>query len=296
MRQLARTHPVALFYLLACIIAWAGWAPLVVESRGLLPFHSPLLQVLLILPAAAPALAAAIVWRLVPSKPTRENVLRSFLRYRVRPVWYALAVMLPAILLLSSRLIEFIVHTPSAPSLPKGNADDVARTLVLSVLANPWEEVGWRAFALPHLQASYGPIIASLLIGDLSGFWHVPMFYLVGNPMSAYPYWPWFTACVGTAMIATWLFNGTGRSLLLASIFHVALNVWSVQIGIRSFYPYAIVTGFFATILGVQMIVQRRRRMFKGSHPPVGDSNAEQQVAADREPAWLLSSTSRRRR
>jgi uncharacterized protein len=122
---------------------------------------------------------------------------------------------------------------------------------IMSLLANPWEEVGWRGFALPRLQTLYNPFIASLLIGCLSGLWHLPIFYWRESPMSAYPFLPWFIATICISFIATWLFNNTKGSLLIVSIFHVLLNTLSVIIGIGSFYVYAIVSVVFIIFLFV---------------------------------------------
>jgi hypothetical protein len=40
---------------------WFGWLPMVAGSQGITPFKPPLFQVLLLLPAVAPAVAAVIV-------------------------------------------------------------------------------------------------------------------------------------------------------------------------------------------------------------------------------------------
>jgi membrane protease YdiL (CAAX protease family) len=41
------------------------------------------------------------------------------------------------------------------------------------------EEPGWRGFALPKLQRKYSSIIASIIIGIIWGFWHLPL-YITG--------------------------------------------------------------------------------------------------------------------
>lgn len=47
-----------------------------------------------------------------------------------------------------------------------------------ALLAGPlFEEPGWRGFALPRLEASFGPVRASLLLALLWTGWHLPLFF-----------------------------------------------------------------------------------------------------------------------
>ena len=97
-------------------------------------------------------------------------------------------------------------------------------SLVIALLSNPWEEVGWRGFALPRLQSRYNALIATLIVGLLWGLWHLPLFWWVENPMSAYPFMPWLISVVAEAVIYTCLYNGSGGSLLIVSLYHIASN------------------------------------------------------------------------
>lgn len=249
MKRSASSHSVVLFYVLAFLFSWAGWAPLVLSSHGYLLQPVPYLKALLVLPAAGPALAALIAGRMTRGKEERRNLLRALFQYRVNPVWYVLAAAVPAALLVSTRLIESFATAGGRPQLPQGTASEVLTIFVLSLLANPWEEIGWRGFALPRLQTLFNPFVASLLIGSLSGLWHLPIFYWRESPMSAYPFWPWFVATVCTSFIATWLFNNSAGSLLTVSIFHILLNTLSVLVGINSFRAYAAVSVAFVILL-----------------------------------------------
>ena len=45
------------------------------------------------------------------------------------------------------------------------------------------EELGWRGFALPRLQAAYGAFAASFIIGVVWAIWHFPLYLIDGASM-----------------------------------------------------------------------------------------------------------------
>jgi len=87
------------------------------------------------------------------------------------------------------------------------------------------EESGWRGFALPRLQARYRVIVASLIVGYLWSFLHLPYDIGEGVPTS----WIlknrlFWTPLFGILM--TWLYNRTNGSLLAPALFHPAMNTF----------------------------------------------------------------------
>jgi membrane protease YdiL (CAAX protease family) len=87
------------------------------------------------------------------------------------------------------------------------------------------EEIGWRGFALPHLQAVRSALGASVVLGLVWGVWHLPLFLLGADirPVSLFPAWVLLT--VAASVIYTWMYNGTGGSLLIVVLFHAASNL-----------------------------------------------------------------------
>jgi membrane protease YdiL (CAAX protease family) len=89
------------------------------------------------------------------------------------------------------------------------------------------EEIGWRGYALPRLQAAHGALVASLVIGVVSAFWHVPKFLTAGSAQD-YPPWLFLVDSVAKAVLLTWVFNSTRGSLLMVTLFHASMNTASV--------------------------------------------------------------------
>lgn len=89
------------------------------------------------------------------------------------------------------------------------------------------EEIGWRGYALPRLQARHGALIASLIIGVVWGFWHVPKFLMAGSAQD-YSFWVFLLDTTAKAILFTWVYNNTKSSLLLVTLFHAAINTADV--------------------------------------------------------------------
>jgi membrane protease YdiL (CAAX protease family) len=86
---------------------------------------------------------------------------------------------------------------------------------------NTGEEIGWRGFALPRLQALQSALGASLVLGVIWGLWHAPKFFLAGQGASALPFFLFFLISImAQTILMTWVYNNTGGSLLLAVLFH----------------------------------------------------------------------------
>ncbi len=205
---------------------------------------------LLILPAIAPALAAVIVTRATDGSTAGSALFGALVRWRIGPAWYVVALFGPPVLLFAGRLATGALGLTDIPPALQGDpATLTVAALIASLLANPWEEVGWRGFALPHLQKRHTGLAATLIIGTLWGLWHLPVFFWVGNPMSAYPFLPWFIGTVAVAFIYTWLYNSAAGSLLPVTLFHVALNTLGVVVTGVSVTALAIAYALVALIL-----------------------------------------------
>jgi membrane protease YdiL (CAAX protease family) len=108
------------------------------------------------------------------------------------------------------------------------------------------EELGWRGFALPHLQDGHSALAATLILGPLWGFWHLPL-WLTGNESHPLPMFPAFVlSAIALSVLLTWIYNSTGGSLLLVVLLHATANlpitVLLTPLGIDAIQPYWIFT------------------------------------------------------
>lgn len=261
--QQMKKHPLVWFYVLAFAISWLGWLPTVAGSRAVSPFDSPAFQFLLILPAIGPTLAAIIVTRESNGKAGVSLLLKPLLQWRVGILWWGIAILAPALLLvvgkIATQALGFV-----ATSAPQVNPVAIAiSAFVMSVLSNPWEEVGWRGFALPRLQKRHNALVATLVVGVLWGLWHLPLFFWIGNPMSNYPFSAWFISTVAVSFVYTWLYNSTNGSLLVVALFHVLGNAFGVIVSGVSIFAlavvYCVVAVLLVAVFGKSNLARRER-------------------------------------
>ncbi|RMF47217.1 MAG: CPBP family intramembrane metalloprotease [Anaerolineae bacterium] len=245
-----KKHPMFWFYVLAFAISWLGWLPMVAASRGISWFQHPAFQILLLLPAIGPTLAAVTIQRVLSDKTKTGVWFRSLWHWKAGVLWFVVAIVLPLTLHLADNLTaQTFGLSPSSEMAGEKTAGLFLPAFVMALLSNPWEEVGWRGFALPRLQARYPAFTATLIVGALWALWHLPLFFWADNPMSEYPFVLWFISTVAVSFVYTWLYNSTQGSVLFVALYHVMDNTFGVLISSGSVAARGVVNLVVAAIL-----------------------------------------------
>lgn len=244
-----KKHPVIWFYILAFSLSWLGMISAVLGSRNIAPFDSPYFQLFSIFYAIGPAIAAVIVSQVADGKTGVKELDQGLMRWRVGLVWYLVAVLGPVVLFIAAQVITKLLSLTVTIAAPQGDLSFFAIFgFAINFFANTCEEIGWRGFALPRLQKRHNALIATLIVGILWGLWHLPLVFLVGNPMAEFPVL-WFITIVTNAFIYTWIYNSTKGSILLVALFHGSLNIFGVFVTGVSPIAYALVNCVVASIL-----------------------------------------------
>ena len=199
-------HRLLAFFVLAYAISWASWP---VYLAGLMPRMEFL--------PVGPLAAAVIVIALAEGRPGFRAWGRRLIRWRIGWVWYAVAILLPVVLVLVTGIITMALGA-AAPGLAQ-----LTWTGLLTVFAvrlvNPLdgalgEEPGFRGYALPLLQASRPPLLSAAILGLLVTLWHLPLVLFIGLSPIGLP------TTFAITFLYVWLFNRTGGSVLLTLLFH----------------------------------------------------------------------------
>jgi membrane protease YdiL (CAAX protease family) len=114
------------------------------------------------------------------------------------------------------------------------------------------EEFGWRGFLTPALMAQMNWRLASLLIGVIWGFWHVPLFFTGGTPQAAMALSTFLLNILAGSVLFGWLFQRTRGSVLPVLVLHTSLNAWSGILEIiptaTMWMPYVLLTGLLVLV------------------------------------------------
>lgn len=255
--------PLVTFFLLALALSWAAWIPFAASKAGLLPVVLP--AELTWVGEYGPALAALILtWR-QEGRAAAGTLFRRLLRWRVNPWWYVAAIALTPLLVLLVLGVMALAGRPLPdPALLGGWAERFqARTAAFSpsiglisglsaFMAQGWwqtllvfatlaitnggisEEPGWRGWLLPRLQPRYGALGASLLVAVCWAFWHTGSNFwqvvLASDLHGALRFVPGYLGqylllVTPLAVYYTWVYTGTGGSLLLVVLLHASYNM-----------------------------------------------------------------------
>lgn len=229
MQALVNRHALPIFFLLAYLISWLIWLPLVLEGQGWVNREfSPYLQALGYMGAL---FAAVIVTAVSQHRAGVKQLLSGLVRYRVNWLWYAFALFVPPLMFVVATVLNNVVSKEWPDWQDYGRMDDMFPgaglfgTAVLHFLL-VWlgEEVGWRGFALPRLQDKYAPLRATFILAILWGFWHMPAFLFENSLMVGLGttfFFVLFTFPI--SVVYTWLYNGTGGSLIITSLWSTSL-------------------------------------------------------------------------
>src|SRR5918992_4619816 len=176
--SLVRRHPLITFFVLTYALAWILWIPLVV-LRDTIPATPGL--VLVLLGSNVPSLLAIVLTAVVLGRGALRKLLGRLLIWRVDVRWYLVVVVGPATLVGGIVAFNALLGGPAISF----NVPLLAAVITLAFHIFPGsalgEEIGWRGYALPRLQARRSALGASLVLGPIWALWHLPL-WLTGAP------------------------------------------------------------------------------------------------------------------
>jgi membrane protease YdiL (CAAX protease family) len=246
-----KSHPLISYFLLAYAGMWIVISPLVLHSLGMINLSDGASLLFFFLSSlSGPTVAAYVVTGILEGKAGMIRLFRRTFQVRAGLQWYVvvlfifLAIWLGAYSFLYSGVPLANLAANPALLLSAFLPSVIFGLLIPSI----GEEPGWRGFALPRLQAAYGPVVGTLILGTLHGIWHLPaLFTPLLGPFTVHGFIVFVLTAVAGTFIYTWVFNNTRGSVWMAMVLHASSNAASQLVG--SLIPEDVVlTGWMKTL------------------------------------------------
>lgn len=240
-RRAVASHPVAAFLIIGNGVSLASaLTPPLVEAE-VLPFGLPLFGSLGTILGVG--LAAAVVTAATGGRAGVNDLARRSVRWRVPVRWYLLALLGVPV---AATLVAVAIYGADALESPPGGwARAVAAVCAVFVLQlllfQLAEEIGWTGFLQDRWQGRYSPLQLSAMVAVLWALWHVPEFFVdegwgLGQLAPALVFLVVeIVALFFARVLMVWLYDRTGRSVLLVAAFHASFNTTISELPSTSF-------------------------------------------------------------
>jgi membrane protease YdiL (CAAX protease family) len=225
--------PVLWFFVLAYAITGVGMCVVYLFLARRLPLMT-WLPYAAYFTGTGPSLAGLLMILWLYGLPGIRRLTWQLSPWSVRRGWRVLAVCL--LLPIGVAVLTITVLAMLGVAVPRLSPLWLTKYLYAAVIGQGFlgpglfEEIGWRGFALPHLQQRYSALVSSLIIGLVWACWHFQNFMSLDPfPVFLDPF-PWLDVAVYVptlmvySVIFTWVYNSTGGSLFAVVVLHGAID------------------------------------------------------------------------
>lgn len=223
-----------LFYALATAIPWACWFAAAYLSRRAEQTFSVQIWTTILSVAGLIAPVAVVAW-LLRNKPALRADVRRRLGWPTGIRWRYLAaalLLLPGSLL-TAQAVSLLFGYGADQFLLRGGYTFTAGLLPVWVTllgAAIFEEVAWHGYGTDSLVARMRVFTASMLFTVVWALWHLPLSFIDGYYHNEVVQQGWLhtlnfpASMIAFVLLTNWLYFRTGRSILLAVVFHITAN------------------------------------------------------------------------
>jgi len=257
------------------LIAWSVWIPV-----GIFAPDIPTLT----LPGAwAPTLAALLITLFTEGRSGVKNLLRGLLKWRVGVRFYVFAIFVTlGLLLLAIGINVLLGGSPPGIEAIAARFGIPNEQALLFIAISPLvfittifaggpiaEELGWRGYAQPRMQARTGAAFAGLAIGFIWSLWHLPMFLFFPSVTGQLPIEYYIPLISAMGVLFAWLYNRTGGSVLLCVLFHAGINFALGIVGVEALVASKLLLTILLILAVIlAMVLYRQIRSIKAVPSP----------------------------
>src|SRR5690554_6417831 len=144
-------------------------------------------KVIFALGGIAPTSTGIIMAYLKRDKEYWQDFWHRILNFKqISGIWYLIIfTIIPVTSILAILINYLLTHTsPKFDTLSNFLSNPmqlISFALFMLIFGPIPEEIGWRGFALDHLEKHYNWSVSSIMLGFFWAFWHLPMFFIEGT-------------------------------------------------------------------------------------------------------------------
>lgn len=244
----SNNRPLVIFFLLSYLLAWGLMGLFIAQNHG---WVSPdmLFEPFLIIGSWIPNIAAFMVIAFVlKRKGGIRQLLKGWLKFKVPAFWYLVTLIPVAFSVLSMFIYRLFYGVTPVAEIVFDPMSMLALLIISTITGATGEELGWRGFALPRLQMRMSAFHASLVLGVLWTMWHVPLWF-AGLGYEKIPFAAYALLVMSSTVLITWACNNSRGSMVIATLFHLTMNIAMNIIEIKAFIVYALLIFAFTVIV-----------------------------------------------
>jgi membrane protease YdiL (CAAX protease family) len=199
--------------------------------------------------------------KLFPGRTMRDFMKTSF-GSKEKSLDFTLSFLLQLLTLVGAVCVYLAINKESFNSLVFINLGSVLPVLLVTITSGPMgEELGWRGYALGILQKRYSPFLASLILGLVWGFWHLPLWLLSGFSGADLLIYivAFLVGILSTSILITYFHNRT-RNVLIAIWIHFCFN-FQFKIVVIDILPILLYISVGYLLIAVGITILGRKTM-----------------------------------
>ncbi|QMS85286.1 type II CAAX endopeptidase family protein [Candidatus Xianfuyuplasma coldseepsis] len=231
---MSKTKQLIVYFAVTFGFSWLVWSPFILAGFGLYPMSetlSSLMMLAVIIGAFGPLVGAVVVQYKIGRWPQVKSFLKHCLRFRTKPLYYILAIVIPFGVTVIAHYITTgfgISNLPTTLMPEELTISPVVLVLpyalLMLVLGGGQEEFGWRGFAQDKLQDKFGILLGSSFLGLMWGLWHAPLWIMPGEGHENYSFIAFVLFTIIFSIMISILYNISDKKMVIPWVMHAASN------------------------------------------------------------------------
>lgn len=218
-RRVGPPQGLSAFFVITFAFSWLVWwlGPLLVPDDGAT-------LALIIVGSFGPAIGAVVVTAQSEGRPGLKSLFGRYLPRQQGGARPFLVGALVFLVLLASGGIALVTGSVIDPEgLQAGLLALPGSIILIALIGGGNEELGWRGFALPRLQAAMSPVAANIMLGIIWAVWHAPLWSMATSQAEmSFPLY--VIIVVAISLVLGFIFNIACGGLLAVVVAHTAVN------------------------------------------------------------------------